>query len=112
MKEDRIYLLHIRDAIERIRNYTGTGRDDFFRDSKTQDAVLRNIEVIGEAAKRLTPSVKNLADLPWKQIAGMRDKLIHEYFGVNLNLVWEVVERELPRLERAIDQLIGEQKSG
>ena len=80
MKNDRIYLLHIRDGIEHILNYTAAGRDSFFSDRKTQDAVVRNLEIIGEATKRLSLSLKDAhPDISWEPIAGMRDKLIHDY---------------------------------
>jgi uncharacterized protein with HEPN domain len=107
MKDDRIYLLHVRDAIQHILEYTATGKESFFADRKTQDAVVRNLEIIGEATKRLSNSLKNAhPDISWKPIAGMRDKLIHDYFGVNLQLVWDVVERDLPVLKLKVAQLL------
>jgi uncharacterized protein with HEPN domain len=100
-----VYLLHVRDAIERIKSYTAAGRTAFFGDSKTQDAVVRNLEIIGEAVKHVSETLKSAhGGVPWKRVAGMRDKLIHEYFGVNLDLVWEVVERALPTLQRSVDE--------
>ncbi|HWF61337.1 MAG TPA: DUF86 domain-containing protein [Nitrospira sp.] len=107
MKDDRIYLFHIRDAIQHILNYTEAGRDIFFADRKTQDAVVRNLEIIGEATKHLPQPIKDAhPDISWKPIAGMRDKLIHDYFGINLQLVWDVVERDLPTLKHKIAQLL------
>jgi uncharacterized protein with HEPN domain len=95
----RPYLLHALDAIDAVLEYTQDGRDAFFADRKTQDAVIRNIEVLGQAVKSLSAETRAHDDsIPWRQIAGMRDKLIHEYFGVDLALVWDVVERELPSL--------------
>jgi uncharacterized protein with HEPN domain len=108
VKDDRPYLLHIRDAVGKIEEYTKDGREVFFIDSKTQDAVLRKLEVIGEAVKHLSDSTKDRApEIPWRAISGLRDKLIHEYFGVNLTLVWEVVERDLPTLRRGVTALLG-----
>ena len=109
MKEDRIYLLHIRDAIQYIIEYTKAGRENFLADRKTQDAVVRNLEIIGEATKCLSPLLKDAhSDISWKPIAGMRDKLIHDYFGVNLQLIWDVVERDLPVLNNKVSQLLND----
>jgi uncharacterized protein with HEPN domain len=113
VKEDRVYLLHIRDAIERALSYTAEGKQAFFADPRTQDAVIRNLEVIGEAVKSLSESSKALhATVPWKRIAGMRDKMIHEYFGVNLQLVWDAVEQEVPRLKQEVEAILRESDEG
>ncbi len=101
--------MHIRDAIQRILDYTTEGKDFFFTDLKTQDAVVRNLEIMGEAVKNISESLKdNHPDVPWRQIAGMRDKVIHEYFGVNLQLVWEAVERNLRHLKEKIEAILQE----
>ena len=107
MKDDRAYLLHVRDAILRVLEYTRDGEQAFLADTKTQDAVIRNIEIIGEATKNLSDVLKAAhADTPWKQIAGMRDTLIHRYLGVKISLVWEVVVRDLPVLQAKVDALL------
>lgn len=112
MKGDQAYLSHIRDALQRIAEYTRAGRDAFMADSRTQDAVVRNLEVIGEATKRISGETRALApDVPWKAISGMRDKLIHEYFGVNLEVVWRVVELELPAFGSRVDGLLRADRS-
>jgi uncharacterized protein with HEPN domain len=106
VKDERAYLLHAIDAIDAILNYTVDGRGTFFADGKTQDAVIRNIEIIGQAVKGISDGTRALEPgVPWRQIAGMRDKLIHEYFGVDLALVWDVVERELPALRPQLEAL-------
>ena len=107
MKDDRFYLLHVRDAIEDVLTYASPGREAFFADRLRQDAVIRKVEVIGEAVKGISEATRvRCPDIPWRRIAGMRDKMIHEYFGVNLELVWAVVERDLPALKRAVDALL------
>ena len=108
-----MYCLHIREAIQRVFAYTTEGKDAFLGDPKTQDAVVRNLEVIGEAAKNVSEGLKAThPDIPWKRIAGMRDKMIHAYFGVDLRLVWEVVERDLPELRRTVDSILRELGEG
>jgi uncharacterized protein with HEPN domain len=99
VNDQRVYVLHALDAIDAILEYTSGGRDEFMADRKTQDAVIRNIEILGQAVKGLAEETRARdTTVPWRQIAGMRDKLIHDYFGVDLALVWDVVERELPTL--------------
>jgi len=107
LKDDRVYLAHVRDAIDRILDYTAAGKGRFLDDTKTQDAVVRNLEILGEAAKNVSGELRQAhEDVPWRRLAGMRDKLIHEYFGVNLEIVWQVVERELPALKQQVDQML------
>jgi uncharacterized protein with HEPN domain len=106
VKDERAYLLHAIEAIDAISSYTVEGSEAFFSDGKTQDAVIRNIEIIGQAVKGISDSTRALeSTVPWRQIAGMRDKLIHEYFGVDLALVWDVVEHELPTLRPQLEKL-------
>jgi uncharacterized protein with HEPN domain len=107
MRDDRVYLLHIRDCLDRIANYGAGGKAAFLADPRTQDAVIRNLEVIGEAVKNLSQTCKDAQPaIPWKRIAGLRDVLIHGYFGIKLETVWAVVESELPGLRTAIGQML------
>ena len=109
MKNDRAYLEHILDAIDRIVQYTADGRDAFMADSKTQDAVVRNFEIIGEATKRLSDELRERnPDVPWKRAAGFRDVLSHDYMSIDLTTVWNVVEPHLPTLREAVRRLIEE----
>jgi uncharacterized protein with HEPN domain len=113
VKDDQVYLLHIRDALERILLYTTGGRQAFLIDARTQDAVIRNLEVVGEAVKNLSESLKaRHAEIPWRRIAGMGDKMIHEYFGVNLQLVWDAIEHEVPRPQQKIAAILREWEEG
>ncbi|NLF31254.1 MAG: DUF86 domain-containing protein [Planctomycetes bacterium] len=109
MKADALYLRHILDAIDTIGQYTQTGRDVFMGDRKTQDAVIRQFEIIGEAAKRISdPTRSRRPDVPWRDIAGLRDVLIHNYMGVNLKRLWGVVEQDLQPLRQALTDLLSE----
>lgn len=88
-KDPRLYLAQILERIDRIKEYTASGKQAFFADRRTQDAVIRNFEVIGEAAKRLPEDYrKEQPALPWKAIAGFRDILIHPYEGVSVAEIW------------------------
>ena len=101
--DDHNYLRHIQDFIARILDYTKGGKTAFFASPQIQDAVVRNIEIIGEAVKNLSPELKaKRPEIPWRLIGRMRDKLIHHYFGLDLNLVWEVVELHIPPLQLAV----------
>jgi uncharacterized protein with HEPN domain len=106
--DDRVYLQHIRDAAERIRGYVnGLDEASFKKNELVQDAVIRQIEIMGEASKRLSAKTKELQpDIPWRDIAGMRDKLIHDYFGVDIERVWLTVTDDLPELASKITALL------
>jgi len=107
MKDDSVYLKHILDAISDLEDFTkGVSKEDFLRSREKQYAVLRGMEVIGEAAKNLSRELrKNHPEINWKDFTGMRDKLIHEYFGVNLPLVWKTVKEDLPALKKQVQEL-------
>lgn len=108
MKKDEAYLKHILDAISDIKKFTtDVSKEKFYEDKEKQYAVLRALEIIGEATKNLSKDLKaKNSEIPWKEIAGMRDKLIHEYFGVNLELVWETIKSKLPELEEQISEIL------
>jgi uncharacterized protein with HEPN domain len=107
VKDDRVYLGHILDAIHDIEQYTAGGREAFMSDRMRQDAVIRKLEIIGEAVKHLSEATtQRRPDIPWKRIAGMRDRLTHDYFGVDLALVWAAVERDVPLLRTVVEVLL------
>lgn len=111
MKRDvRVYLCDILEAIEKIEEYTkGSSEEDFCAKTQMQDAVLRRLEIIGEAVKHIPPKIRNEhPDIPWKQIAGMRDILVHEYFGVNLKRAFKVVKNDISNLKAVIDQILSD----
>jgi uncharacterized protein with HEPN domain len=107
MKDERLYLSNIKECIERIEEYTKGGKEEFMQNKMIQDAVIRNFEIIGEATKRLSPELRSqYSDVPWQQMAGLRDVLIHDYLKVNLNLVWKIIEQNLSNLKRQVTAIL------
>ncbi len=97
MKDDRLYLGHILEAIERIVLYARDGEERFRSDVRTQDAIIRNLQVLGEAAKKVSTGTRDAhPEIPWREIAGMRDRVVHDYFGISLDIVWDVVVNHIP----------------
>jgi uncharacterized protein with HEPN domain len=108
MSKDRgVYLMCLYDCIQRVRQYTHAGKEEYFSDTKTQDAVMRNIEIIGQAVKDfgIEELTTRVPEIPWKSIAGMRDLLAHRYLGVDIELTWEVVEHHLIPLQNAVERV-------
>ena len=106
-RDERLYLTDIRDAVERILQYTSGGRDEFFADPMRQDAVIRNLEVMGEAVRKVSDETREAhPEVPWRQMAATRDRVIHGYFTVDLEIVWEIVETELPGLREALRRIL------
>jgi uncharacterized protein with HEPN domain len=107
VKDDRVYLIHIRECIDRIERYTEGGDEEFFSDTRTQDAVLRNLHTLSESTQRLSQTLKaSHPEVDWRGISGFRNILVHDYLGVNLVRVWEVVERDLPHLKARIQDIM------
>jgi len=106
-KDNNIFLEHILDSIKDIETYTlNQNKSGFSKEKMMQDAVIRKIEIIGEAVKNLPLHFrKKHTQIEWKQIAGMRDILIHEYFGVNISLVWNTLQTDIPNLKKQIIDL-------
>ncbi len=107
MKDNSLYLVYIKECIERIEDYTSDGREFFFQDRKTQDAVLRNLHTLAESTQRLSDSIKGTdTSIDWKSIAGFRNIVVHDYLGINLNRIWLIVEKDLPLLKQAISAML------
>ena len=107
MKDDRLYLSHILEAIDRVHSYTSAGRSAFRQDLKTQDAVIHNLQIVGEAAKKVSAETRAAhPEMPWRNMTGLRDRVVHDYFGVSLDIVWDVVENHLPRLREQVKKLL------
>ena len=109
-RDYRVYLDDILDAVTKIRDYTsGMNLEGLKNDPKTLDAVVRNLEVIGEAAKKIPDDVRRrYPAIEWKKIAGLRDILIHEYFGIDVNIIWDIVQTKLPTLKEQIKKVLEE----
>jgi uncharacterized protein with HEPN domain len=107
LKDDKPYIDHILQAITKIRKYTEKlTREEFENNELIQDAVIRNIEIIGEAAKNLSKEFRKIhSNVPWRAMSGMRDKLIHDYVGIDFDVVWETIKEDMPILEDALKDL-------
>lgn len=105
---NRVYFDDILESIRRIEEYTkGMSYDQFRENQLVTDAVIRNLEVIGEAVKNISSETKKkYPDIEWKKIAGIRDILIHEYFGINLEIIWDVVVNKVPELKESISDIV------
>jgi uncharacterized protein with HEPN domain len=110
VSHDAVYLRHILEAIEAIERYVAVGYAEFMQLSHWQDAVIRRLEIIGEAVKQLSPETRaREAEIPWRSISGMRDVLIHDYMGVDLEAVWEVTQGDISELKLAVERLLAQE---
>ena len=109
-RDFRVYLEDILEAASRVQQFTaGFSKDKFSKDIKTFDAVIRNLEIIGEAAKKTPENLRSKYPVvDWQKIAGLRDVLIHEYFGVDAEIIWDVVENKIPVLKSQIEKILKE----
>ena len=109
-RDYRVYLDDILEATARIRQYAGGLSLEALReDTRTLDAVVRNLEVIGEAVKKVPPEVRRQQPgIEWKKMAGLRDILIHEYFGIDVEIIWDIVQNKIPLLEQQVKRLLSE----
>lgn len=109
-RDGSVYVEHIRGAIERIESYLkGIGEEEFSETPLLQDGVIHQLQIIGEASKRLPIDLQEkMPGVPWKDVAGMRDKLVHDYFGVDLEAVWDTVMKDLPVLKAELSRFPGD----
>jgi len=107
LKDDLAYIEHILDSIRKIKEFShGLSLKEFKTNELAQDAIIRNIEIIGEASKKISSDTKRIYDkIPWKEITGMRDKLIHDYLGVDVGVVWKTIKEDIPSLEILINEI-------
>jgi uncharacterized protein with HEPN domain len=109
VRSDRERLLDIDEAIDRINRYAGRGREAFAKDELIQNWVVRHLQIIGEAAARISDDFKSKHQLiPWSKMVGMRNIIVHDYFGIDIDVVWSVIETDLPQLEQNIRRLLEE----
>jgi uncharacterized protein with HEPN domain len=110
MKNDKLYLIHMSECIQKIETYTAKmDKDDFMTSGLVQDAVLRNLQILSESSQRIsTERQLHHPEVNWRQIIGFRNILVHEYLGVDLERVWNVLENDLPGLKRSIYQMLDE----
>jgi uncharacterized protein with HEPN domain len=105
MSDDRLYLIHIREAIGRIEEYVQDGREAFLESRLIQDAVVRNLQTLAESTQRLSDAFKQAhPDIDWRAIAGFRNVLVHDYLGVDVARVWQIIEKQLPRLKEQLPE--------
>ncbi len=111
MKNDLVYIRHIQDAIDKILKYIGDySYGDFEKDEKTADAVIRNIEIIGEAANKCSDKFKEEnPGVPWRRMIGARNKMIHDYMGVMMDIVWGICKDDLPGLKKDLAKHFGDE---
>jgi uncharacterized protein with HEPN domain len=107
-RDDGVYLGHIRDSIARIESYTaGISEAEFLNTPMVQDAVIHQIQILGEAANRLSADFQQrVSSIPWRDIIGMRNKLVHDYMGVDLGAVWHTVVRDIPALRAELERVV------
>ena len=104
---DQVLLAHIRDCLDRILEYTNAERSRFDASRLVQDAVIRNLQTLAESSQRLSSEIKGTEpQIPWRELAGFRNVLVHGYLGVDLGAVWLVVEQDLPALSEAVNRMV------
>ena len=106
-KDDLTFIEHILESINAIKEFSkDTQKEELISNRLKRSAIVREIEIIGEAVKNISESLKNkYKDVEWKEIIGTRDKMIHHYFGVDLNIIWEIIKKDLPVLEKRIKRI-------
>jgi len=113
VNDDRLYLVHMSECIRWIRAFTTGGRAEFLADRKTQDAVLRNLQTMAESSQRLSSELKSRhPEIEWARIAGFRNILVHDYLGVDLPQVWDILERDLSELDQVVTALLAGADTG
>ena len=109
MKDDRLYIIHIGECLARIAQYVAGGRETFVHSTLIQDAVLRNLQTIGQSVSRLSETLREAhPEMDWRSIIGLRNVLVHDYLGINLERIWDIIERDVPNLQRTMGAILRE----
>ncbi len=109
MKDDGVYLVHVQDCTDHILQFTSDGKNAFLADRKTQDAVLRNLHTLCESIQRISTETKlKYPEVSWRQISAFRNVVVHDYLGIELERIWEIIERDLPILRAQISTICDE----
>jgi uncharacterized protein with HEPN domain len=109
MKDDKLYLIHMSECIQRAEKYTQGGRDEFMGSDLIQDGVIRNLQVMAESSQRISDERKErYPEVDWFKISGFRNVLVHDYLGVDLERVWKIIENDLPGLKSALAMMLDE----
>ncbi len=107
MKSNHLYLLHIQEAIHRIESYTENNKNQFLASTLIQDAVLRNLQTLSESSHQLSEPLKNqYPHIPWRQLWAFRNVVAHEYLGISLEQIWDILQNDLPLLKQQIEEII------
>jgi len=107
VKDDSVYLKHILESIRRIEENTRDGREKFLETHTLQDAVLRNLQTLSESTQRLSDALKaKRSEIEWNRIAAFRNILVHDYLGIDMERIWDLVQRDVPALKRAAEALL------
>jgi len=109
MKDDAVYLHHVRECLRRIEEDVAGGRESFMASHMIQDAVLRNLQTLAEATQRLSEASKAThPEIEWRRVGAFRNVLVHNYLGIDLDQIWGIIQRDVPELKRAISAMLGE----
>jgi uncharacterized protein with HEPN domain len=109
VKSNELYLADIVERMRRVRESAASGRDLFFASTEKQDAILHNLQLLGESVRRLSDELKSQhSEVPWRDIAAFRNVVVHEYTRIDLDVVWKIVTERIPELERQIERIVGE----
>lgn len=111
MKDERVYLEHILEAIRRVEAYTENDKEKFMEDTLVQDGVIRNLQTLAESTQKISDTIKEKhPEIEWRAIAGFRNIMVHDYLGVDLHRIWGVVENRIPKLKEEIKKILRETK--